>query len=260
MPRTARLHHPAPVDALAAKVALLPLAERSSVWRAYKQIRKVLRRRRLAADSARLVALLSSLAAEAVGYRSAMYALELARAYTVQELALQGAPARPYRAVADEALKLVRLGVREALGLRQPRREMLWRSRAQELQESWVAIADGSFKRSRSAIGFQVFDPRYTLTMEVGFPIIEDTPVGAELRASIAALEALRAVGARHALLLVDAQSVLSAVSGGLPLRYSVLEAQLAQVVAEFDILHVRRVPRTVTFDADRLASAWSAH
>jgi len=259
MPRS-RLHHPPPVELLMSRVQALPAARRELVWHAYRRIRRLVIQRRLPGQVHLVGAELLPQAQSPEDYTTTMLALKLARAYSMQELTQRGPAYRPYRAVVDEALKLVRLDIREGLGLKPPRVQPSWALHNRAASAAWVAVADGSYKRHHSAIGLQVFDESCCLRAEVGMPVNAHSAVAAELMASVTALQTLLALGARAAVLLVDAESVLCALRGSLPLKYSVLEAQLARTAQSFDSLQAHLVPRTATYEADRLAAAWSSH
>lgn len=255
------LLYPKPVENLLSRTRALPAEERAHLWRVYRAVRKAVRRKTLVGEGAALVEeLIGAAGARPEGYLTVTLALKLAQAYSIQALAHAGAQERAYRAVASEALRLLRLELREALGLRQRLPSVSWTTGEPPETPVWLAVADGSFKGNRSGVGFQLFDPSYQLRAEVGLVVSASDPVFAELQASVLALNTLHALGARHARVLVDAQSVVHALKSGLPSRYTTAETALKSSVSAFEFLDVVQVPRTVTHAADRLAANWSSH
>lgn len=253
--------HPLAINALLRRVSELPLPERMLAWQVYRSLRTSIRRKAILGESPALAdELLAAVSDRPGSYLTVALAIKLAHAYSTQALAHAGPTERAYRAVVAEALRLLRLDLRAALGMRHRPPPATWVKGDASAAPGWLAVADGSFKEGSSGAGFQLFDMHYQLRAEVGLSITAKDPVAAELQASTYALDTLRALGVRHARVLVDAQSVVHALSASLPPRHREQEQALKAAARHFDYLCVVQVPRTVTHAADRLASSWSKH
>lgn len=249
------------MQGLLSRVDRLPISERIAVWALYRRLRRSVRRKELLDVAPQLAAYITDLVkAEAVSYFQAALALKLAQSYSVQALARAGALQRTYRSLVDETFRLLRLELRETLGLR-PRAEPYgWQLLDKPLDRAWLAIADGSFKHHRSGVGIQIFDDDLTLRVEAGFTIEARDPVEAELKACVHALITLRSLGSCQAQVFVDAQSVVHAFRATLPGKYEEHCSRLTELGRQFNNLRVQRVPRITTRGADQLAAAWSSH
>jgi len=253
---TRQLHCPRPILKLARQVSQLPLHERKALWSAYRCIRSYVRSGSLPARAENLSAHLASQVGLPTPYRIISLALKLARAYSRQTLAQQGAPARVDRVLLEETLFLVHRRVQVLSGRRAPDELAQWHLNSHQLTRPWLAICDGSCRESASSAGLVILDASETLRAEVSLTVEACDSVEAELLACKTALETLLVLGAKQAKVLVDAQSVVVAMRGGLALRLSVHEGALRNLAARFDALVVCQVSRVTTHQADRLAAA----
>lgn len=261
MPMNTRgLHFSAPILKLAQAVAPMSPNERAALWSAYRALRRAARDNTLPHRIEQLARHLAERASSVERYKPIALALRLARAYSRQALAQQGAQVRAQRLIVEEAFQLLHLRFRELLGLRAPRRARSWSTGGSLGTGTWVAVCDGSFKQTRSAIGVVVVDGHGIVRAEIALPVEAASSVEAELRACHMALLTLSTFGVRRARVLVDAQSVLSGLHQALPLHLSVHEANLLHATRAFDALEVTQVSRVHTMRADRLAAELSSH
>jgi ribonuclease HI len=232
---------------------------RSLVWRLYRHIRTMARRRLLyghleerAMELGRMVGPLT--------YVQVVLTLKLAHTFTVQSLALKGAEGRADRALAREIFFLLRHRLQEARGLRDRAPVLAWRHGEALSVSHWRGICDGSAKRGTSAIGVLAFDTEGVERIRIAVVVPARSAVEAELQACHRALEAMSLLGATEALLEVDALSVLSCLERKLPARHCLMQAEISALVARFRGVEVRLMPRATTAPADRLAATLSQH
>ncbi len=247
-----------PVHHLLQRVAGLSLEHKRLVWQAYALLRRSLRPARL--EPQETAQALSAQANRGLTSLLASLALKLAKAYTLQWMGARGAPYRSRKALAQEHFHLVRRHFRELQGSRHTAMEPVVPLGQLNRDRAWRAVCDGSRKSAISSAGVVVYDARLELRAEVGVQIVARTAVHAELWACIRALQTLRLFQVEHAVLEVDALSVIRAFQGRLPLHYCVEEAELLELARSFIGLEVRLVSRIDTHLADRLAAEVSRH
>lgn len=255
------LHFSAPVLRLAHRSQHLSAPQRRLMWSVYRLLRTSTRRSTLPLLTEPLALELALRAAQAPNYTAVALGLRLAQAYSRQTMSRLGPRVRSERALMEEAYKLVHRRLQELLGLKTPQENEVWRLNDRMLgPAAWLAICDGSFKRSVSAAGFVLYDQHLNRRAQGSLRVRASSSVEAELLACQAALATLHTFGARQAQVLVDAQSVIHGLRQNLPTRLSLEEALVMREVEGFEALEVRRVSRVYTQEADLLASKLSAH
>lgn len=251
-----------PVSRLLPRVRSLPRSEQQQFWRAYRVLRRQVRQEPLTPTLCGHQLQLQL--AQGTSYAVVSLALKLAQAYTWQWFGARGAKCRAKKALAHEFFHLVRRHLRHALGLRALPSPLRWSYGAEQVAGpcagAWHAVCDGSHKTSISSAGIVVRDPQGNERAEVAVTVPAGTAVYAELWACIRTLQTLHLFGAKNVELKVDSLSVIRALEGRLPLRYSVEEAELQYLLQDFEKLEVEVVPRVETYRADALAASVSAH
>ncbi|PNG49919.1 hypothetical protein WDL1P1_00843 (plasmid) [Variovorax sp. WDL1] len=230
--------------------------DQAHVWSAYRACRRTARRGMTEFSVEQLTTDLYERITGGRPYDAVVLGAKLAQAFTLIQLRQAGATGRHQRALAKEGFHLVRMQLRERLGMRSAENVPSVRFGSPDAEPAHLAWSDGAVRGGRAAAAYLVHGAVGTPALQAAQASHTTNALEAELEAALLCLDAMLAAGIRRARLHVDALGVLRAFQGKLALKFCVLEAQLLRMAGKFQHLEVRLVPRAFNDDADRLAAA----
>lgn len=118
-----------------------------------------------------------------------------------------------------------------------------------------IVVTDASIRGEQRGIGVVAYVEKQEVLVRLSLNTPERDIVGAELHAALTGLRTVQALGYSAVCLRVDAQAVVRAFEGRLSSRYAALQSELQETAQCFARLLVQKVPRTMTWQADALAS-----
>jgi hypothetical protein len=243
---------------LIAKIGALPLFQRKQVWSLYRFFIKGVKNSMLISDYTSLCNTLYLGLRNGPCYQCYALALHLARFTSKMVLQKRGVSARVARPLILEAFHLIRIQIQVWFNIRMPVEFAHYTFGAPAGNRPvMVAYCDGSFNNSKAGIGVLLLaGGELTTLAEISTPVAVSSAFLAELAAAVTALQTIRALGGLQAILHVDAQGVLAAISATATIRHKSERDKLLGLISSFSYLKVVLVPRLFNFKADRLAAA----
>ncbi|MDO8416351.1 MAG: ribonuclease H family protein [Agitococcus sp.] len=238
-----------------AKIATLTPVEKTAVWRLYRFFRKSVKNMALISDYATVCATVMLDVKTGPAYRCYALALNLAQSYSRMKLRSAGLSTRVLRPLVIEAFHLLRIQLQIWFGMRQPSLLSHVTFGSISSVTPMLAYCDGSFSHNTGGAGVLILDLQLEPLVEISRAVPVQSAFLAELSAMTMALQTLLALDMRHAILHVDAQGLLTTLTGSSEPRYGHERAQILELVQAFAFLQIILVPRLFNFRADRLAA-----